>query len=1568
MSPKRSRTSWLRTRYPLTSTSDSVSVGCKRGSVKLVPSSSGEDVWELCLAMLTSTDGCASNSAGTEWSAERSVGTVRKGSRGGGAQEEHGAVTAWTMLPNSQDTSEITLVFGAWADCSGDDAYWRGALRRRTSPPKMTTPRYGVSTATMLLIACAVVPSRAKFGDRQGVAVGLRDAADSEAKTQSLITTDRFDLLPKLMYAESFLSGAVSPWARYVYVEHERAFNGLVEECYGRGLHGGWGCKPKRGAVDFTAAFDKVLHSFRADGFRSPPHVPIHVMASSGGSRCFVNGAHRIMASYALDNNGTVPTKLVKTHNNNKESCAIYDQSFFKNRGLASTVLDAATLRYLKLPGRRFHAAMLFPVTKGAQIAEVKALLKTTCRIITDRAVSLKTKYAADVFMQHLYSNEAWVDGGWNRTRMAFPHGTGTVHVWFLECPAHDLADIVAVKEEIQSLYPALARQGAAKRKSSIHITSSSQQMLSVGSLVLNANSLAQLNAWARWSTPSARKARPCEAAVGDDERQRYYVDGRACSLTPPARRKNTGPAPTDAPAQPDTSGCLVKSGSSVWVVHRDNTRNWVQYPAVGCTNKAQAIDDTRVYAKRHAGNGAYDLNRLQSTTVCAELTACDAVTAAPAPPPAPAGDKGVVVGLRGAAKSEADARCTANTGGAPHSCIHPLSMKLSWRFDIIVKAMYASFFARFGQVPDYAKKVYLRHLEVWNNTQCLFGDSASKWEDSKHKCIVKHSSNDFFKAFEHTISSVREDGWDTNKSLPPANADLFPRAGAHRIAAAIALRQKAMPVQIVSDSWEENWGFQFFLNKGMEQAFTDYAMLEWVHLVPITKVIVMWPKATAQRAQLGGARDIIRKHTRAILYEQTIQVSRNGVSALVGLSYGYPDWLEAKVDALWDASYGRQATRELRTFFVLGEADQVAACKTQLRSHFTTVGDPKASVHSPDLQAEHMAHAEAVLNPNSVFYLNHHAGKECFLISSQLHRRRHEPNTLHDIMVDSGAVMAYFGMRRRTDIDLLFLEKVDRKVLGGGVAAHTFSYNRPPRDHERAWGDPHFTGAVRNQWDLFYDPQNYGYCHGIRYVSLAQLVRYKEHRGEVGKDDRDSALIKAFVLKTSTTGRSGGAEEKQATLRTAPAACRNWPDPIFKSTSVFSAVDAATLRDLKRIADADAECVAIYALSGTALAAYRNGGPFSNDSDVDVRVLVSDELPCKKHDLLRRIEAAKRRGTTVSLNMYHQWGECDFTYTPGQPNPRRVSKAVIRQVRQQLCTRSLGTDRASKVEFPIFRPELLRGNFLRAYGPAWFVPLASHGVYLKALHQGPQDRNAREDAALREQISAMGSGGIVTMDDLDRAMAKHGVRRAVYDAQISQKARCEAAAWLSWFNNMPAADAAELKARKFTAGACYDPATSFYGQSRFAGFTKQCEGHDFSKQTDTPSEFRDSRYLDLALPKNEKRAASKWFGDGCACYDRTLSVARNAANKYCSCDHWWKPNVDPYGHCTCCGSKPGGYKGDITKASAAQLCAGYTPSTSVRTAPLATSPPAPAHPALHADPMPQKLRWQRLSHSTAAS
>ena len=87
----------------------------------------------------------------------------------------------------------------------------------------------------------------------------------------------------------------------------------------------------------------------------------------------------------------------------------------------------------------------------------------------------------------------------------------------------------------------------------------------------------------------------------------------------------------TSIACDPDTVGCLVKeaSGPYVWLVHRDLTRNWIGSPTPGCLDKAELVADVTVYAKRHAGDGAYTLNPTDSSFVCTTSSACTLVPAA---------------------------------------------------------------------------------------------------------------------------------------------------------------------------------------------------------------------------------------------------------------------------------------------------------------------------------------------------------------------------------------------------------------------------------------------------------------------------------------------------------------------------------------------------------------------------------------------------------------------------------------------------------------------------------------------------------------------------------------------------------------------------------------------------------------------------------------------------------------------------------------------------------------------------------------------------------------------------
>ena len=444
---------------------------------------------------------------------------------------------------------------------------------------------------------------------------------------------------------------------------------------------------------------------------------------------------------------------------------------------------------------------------------------------------------------------------------------------------------------------------------------------------------------------------------------------------------------------------------------------------------------------------------------------------------------------------------------------VNPQSLRLQQRFDIVVKTVYAAFAALEDPVPRFVTAMYERHLKVWNNFQepCTFkGDK--DWFDSRKPCIPKTTAEDFRSSFYATIQSISSNGMDPSISLVPVTTSGFPLNGAHRIAAAIAIGQSSMPIQRAKNSHSFDWTYVFFQQKGLESKYTDFAMLEWTLRFPTTTVVV-WPRATAMSSKIAKTRTIVSNEIGGILYETTLSLTRHGLASLVFHAYGEQPWLAAKVDKLvdFDAKSSRFAITVMFVNTPLMKDTTVA--KANIRAQY---GIQKSSVHVADTHAESKIIAEAVLNANSVQFLNRHDGNDCSVVANELAVRLEQSTVMpsmyllpQTMMIDSGAVMSFFGLRPRTDVDVLFLSEVQNKLLGSrnGVLVEA---------HERN----HFGIHGHTADDMFFDPSNYGYCHGMKYVSITQMRQYKTNRAVQGKDEFDVAAIDEFLSPTSTTSK----------------------------------------------------------------------------------------------------------------------------------------------------------------------------------------------------------------------------------------------------------------------------------------------------------------------------------------------------------------------------------------------------------------------------------------------------------------
>ncbi|XP_053394324.1 uncharacterized protein LOC123524936 [Mercenaria mercenaria] len=461
----------------------------------------------------------------------------------------------------------------------------------------------------------------------------------------------------------------------------------------------------------------------------------------------------------------------------------------------------------------------------------------------------------------------------------------------------------------------------------------------------------------------------------------------------------------------------------------------------------------------------------------------------------------------------------------------NPSNYLHSDRFDLIVKMVYAYYYVLENRVPLVIQAAYIEHLRVWNHFK--EGCNLRKtWYDAKIACTAKHNSSDFLASFHNTIETIKKYGFNSSMSRIPVDRDGFLNNGAHRTSASVILSKNAT-FEHHTFKQHSGWGYKHFKSLGMSVKSFNVVMLEWMkiqmklpYLNTFTFIVSVFSN---NRKKDMAMRKIVKEmcsKDNGILYEITINISKQGARQLISHMYGEQSWLEAKIQQMQSKF---NSTYNVLFLFVYAKGTgDLVQCKHAIRKLYNDKVF-KSTAHIPDNPEENLILSEMILNPNSLHFMNHAKNvSDCKLIAKEVASRSSIApiSTLpgicvgrDDVMIDSGTVLGFFGLRKRTDVDLLFLHKVDKALLGNdhgiSIQAHAFKNNSISK--ERAWGEDHFSDTgPKDQWDLFYDPINFGYCYGIKFVSLKQLVRYKMKRKEPKKDAFDVELINSFWNTTS--------------------------------------------------------------------------------------------------------------------------------------------------------------------------------------------------------------------------------------------------------------------------------------------------------------------------------------------------------------------------------------------------------------------------------------------------------------------
>ena len=430
---------------------------------------------------------------------------------------------------------------------------------------------------------------------------------------------------------------------------------------------------------------------------------------------------------------------------------------------------------------------------------------------------------------------------------------------------------------------------------------------------------------------------------------------------------------------------------------------------------------------------------------------------------------------------------------------IDPRELLHAGRLDIVAKYLYAR--QLLGEPPLHsgfdAEDVYLRHIQ-YRTGGAEPGDEARKGNLAG-----------FAQQTAQLASAMRDRGYDPSQPIPVARHTGLILNGAHRVAVALALGIRRVPVVYRDDVDGLTWDFDWFIDNGFSPHEMDEIVRVWIHLKgERAGCIMLWPPVDAHWDEIEG--EIAERMP--IVARRDFAFTPPAFAELVRDIYA-TDWgpivgenIERKV-----AFFSTYAPR-VRLLVVqvpMSGKDVFPALKSEMRDryHHAAPADRFATLHTTDTACETAHVADIFLNPANLEALRHRPEpgmRPEFMewvrdYHSRLQSRRINPE---DCCVVGSAVLDLFGVRPATDLDFTVTHAVRARHFTPGVTHLTSDLDVVAQDYPREVGRAPFTDN-----DLIRDRALHVRFRGLKFASLDIVVKRKLMQRRP-KDLSDVALV----------------------------------------------------------------------------------------------------------------------------------------------------------------------------------------------------------------------------------------------------------------------------------------------------------------------------------------------------------------------------------------------------------------------------------------------------------------------------
>lgn len=361
-----------------------------------------------------------------------------------------------------------------------------------------------------------------------------------------------------------------------------------------------------------------------------------------------------------------------------------------------------------------------------------------------------------------------------------------------------------------------------------------------------------------------------------------------------------------------------------------------------------------------------------------------------------------------------------------------------------------------------------------------------------------KNSFEKYTEDLNRLIGEMKETGFDASKSLIPLGADDTVVDGSHRVCTAAYYDKKVTVIRFPELRRDNDYDYVFFRKYLMSDVSMGYMAIQYARLKDNCYMACLWPRADIDRMDEVESKLQSIGH---IVYAQDVYLTYRGMCNLMTQIYGHQAWTGnienhfSGVKGKADACYRKN--RPVRTYlFEAPGMDSVVEIKRQIREIFQIENH---SIHISDNRNETIDMAELLYNRNSVDFMNR---ADPYRYSGVYHKIRELKELIakngydkSGFIIDSSAVLEVCGLRQARDLDFLTDYAVEVESRIEGVDDHRSQL-------------PYYNIALP---DMLYNPENYFYFEGMKFITPKRLIEMKTNRGEV-KDIRDVKMLRKFM------------------------------------------------------------------------------------------------------------------------------------------------------------------------------------------------------------------------------------------------------------------------------------------------------------------------------------------------------------------------------------------------------------------------------------------------------------------------